>query len=200
MARPGYLAWLSPAMLRGVPTASLAAVRWRLARPFVPGASMARGGPAVPDTWLSEEAHQRLLGELDELRTVARPAASAAIGVARAHGDIRENAEYDSAKEEQGKLEARIRQLEELLRTAKIGVAPAGDGAAPGQVVTLDIGGDEETYLLVSSREERSDEHQILSTSSPLGKALVGARAGDVVTADAPSGPYDVTVVSVRSA
>ena len=153
----------------------------------------------MAETWLSQDAYDRLQAELDDLRTDGRKRASAAIEEARAHGDIRENAEYDSAKDEQGKQEARIRQLEQLLRDAKIGSPPTTGGAAPGTVVTVSIDGDEETYLLVSSREDRRDDYEILTTSSPLGQALLGANAGDVVTANAPAGSYEVKVVDVRA-
>jgi len=79
----------------------------------------------MAETWLSQEAYDRLRSELDTLKTEGRPRISAEIEVARAHGDLRENAEYHAAKDEQGKMEARIRQVEELLRDARIG-EPSG--------------------------------------------------------------------------
>jgi transcription elongation factor GreA len=157
--------------------------------------------PAVAEEkWLSQDAYDRLQAELDELRTEGRQTISATIAAARAHGDIRENAEYDAAKDEQGKMEARIRQLEALLREAKVGEPPAADVVAPGNVVTLDIGGDEETYLVSSTREERHPEHDVLSTSSPIGQAVLGAAPGETVTAQVPAGELEVTVKSVQPA
>ena len=86
--------------------------------------------------WLSQSAYDRLRSELDHLKGPGREQASKAIAAARSHGDLRENAEYDAAKEEQGKMEARIRQLEEMLRNAQVGEAPSGDAAAAGMVIT----------------------------------------------------------------
>lgn len=151
------------------------------------------------ETWLSQEAYDRLQKELEELRTEGRRHMSEAIAEARAHGDLSENAEYDSAKEEQGKMEARIRQLESLLREAKVGEEPAGDEVAPGLVVVLDIDGDEETYFVAGSREDRHDEHDVLSTSSPIGKAVLGASKGDTVDVEAPAGAFEVTVREIRA-
>ncbi len=152
----------------------------------------------MAETWLSQEAYDRLSAELDHLKTEGRREATAAIEVARAHGDLRENAEYHSAKEEQGKMEARIRQLEVLLRDAKIGEAPRGDEVAPGVIVTLDIDGDLETYL-VGSREDSHPDHEVLSVESPLGRAVLGAKPGDTVQAEAPAGSYDVTVKDISA-
>ena len=156
----------------------------------------------MSETWLSRDAYDRLKAELEHLKTVGRVEIAGVIETARAHGDIRENAEFDAAKDEQGKMEARIRQLQQLLRDAQVSDAVAADGsgvAAPGLVVTLDIDGDEETYLLVGSREERSEAYDVLTTSSPLGAAVLGRRVGEVVTAPAPSGSYEVRVTEVRT-
>src|SRR5215211_7956591 len=93
-------------------------------------------------TYLSPEAYERLSAELDELKTVGRERVSQAIGIAREHGDIRENADYDAAKNEQGMMEARIRQLEEILRSAVVGEVENDGTAGPGTVITLEIAGD----------------------------------------------------------
>jgi transcription elongation factor GreA len=149
--------------------------------------------------WLSQPAYDRLSAELEELRTEGRPRASKAIEVARAHGDLKENAEYDSAKEEQGKMEARIRQLEEMLRNAKVGEAPTGDVVAAGTVVTTtDEDGDVETFLL-GSREDRPEGLAVVSANSPLGQALMGAKVGDTVSYAAPAGTFAVTVTELRT-
>lgn len=148
--------------------------------------------------WLSQSAYNRLRDELAYLKGQGREQASAAIEEARAHGDLRENAEYHSAKEEQGKMEARIRQLEDMLRNAKVGEAPTGDTVAAGSVVTtVDEDGDEETFLL-GSREDRPEGLAVVSAQSPLGRALLGHRAGETVTYAAPAGEFKITVTAVR--
>jgi transcription elongation factor GreA len=98
-------------------------------------------------------------------------------------------------------MEARIRQLEALLRDAKIGEVPSqSDVAVPGVVVTLEIDGGEEVYLLSSTREERHEEHEVLSTSSPIGQAVLGASAGETVKAEVPRGTLEITVKEIRPA
>ena len=149
--------------------------------------------------WLSQSAFDRLSAELEDLKTNGRPRASKAIEIARAHGDLKENAEYDSAKEEQGKMEARIRQLEAMLRNAKVGEAPSADAVAAGLVVTtVDEDGDEETFLL-GSREDRPEGLSVVSASSPLGQALMGAKVGETRSYAAPAGEFKVTVKAIRT-
>ncbi|MFA9429764.1 transcription elongation factor GreA [Egicoccus sp. AB-alg2] len=159
-----------------------------------------RGVSTVAETWLSQEAYDRLQAELETLKTEGREQISAEIEVARAHGDLRENAEYHAAKDEQGKMEARIRQLEALLRDARIGQPQDTDEVRPGLVVVLDVEGDEETYL-VGSREDQHEDLDILSADSPMGTAVIGARAGDKVHFDTPTGmTLEVTVKDIRTA
>lgn len=153
----------------------------------------------MAETWLSQEAFDRLKSELDTLKTEGRERISAEIEVARAHGDLRENAEYHAAKDEQGKMEARIRQLEELLRDAKIGEPDGTDRARPGLVVALLVDGDEETYLL-GSREDHHDEFDILSAESPMGKAVLDQPAGAEVSFTTPTGvEVAVTLEEIRT-
>lgn len=153
----------------------------------------------MTETWLSQAAYDRLNAELEELKTEGRPRASKAIEVARAHGDLRENAEYDSAKEEQGKMEARIRQLEDMLHRAKVGEPPSTDsGVQPGMVVsTVDVDGDESTFLL-GSREDRVPGLGVVSAHSPLGQALVGRSVGDTVSYEAPGGAFEVEITDAK--
>jgi len=153
----------------------------------------------MAETWLSQEAYDRLRAELESLKTEGREEISAEIETARAHGDLRENAEYHAAKDEQGKMEARIRQIEELLRDAKIG-APSGTGkVGPGLKVVLDFDGDEETYL-IGSREDHHDELEILSTESPMGKAIMGLKVGDTASFETPTGTkVSLKVTSIES-
>ncbi len=138
-------------------------------------------------TYLTQEAYDRLATELEHLTTEGRQRISEAIGVAREHGDIRENADYDAAKNEQGMMEARIRQLEAILRSAVVGEAPDSDSATPGMLVTLDIEGDEEQYFL-GSREEAFGDVDVLSTQSPLGRAVSGRRPGEEFSYTTPTG------------
>lgn len=148
--------------------------------------------------WLSQSAYDRLTAELEELKTTGRTEASAAIERAREHGDLRENAEYDSAKDEQGKIEARIRQLEDMLRRAQVGEAPDGDVVAAGMVVsTVDDDGDTDEFLLGSIEDKPTGLH-VVSASSPLGQALIGASVGDTVVYEAPAGTFKVTVTAAR--
>ena len=148
--------------------------------------------------WLSQAGYDRLSAELAELKGPGRERASKAIEVARAHGDLSENAEYDSAKEEQGKSEARIRQLEEMLWRAEVGEAPSGDVVAAGTVVTTeDDDGDTDTFL-VGSREDHPEGMSVVSAQSPLGRALTGAKVGDTVSYQAPAGTFSVTVRDLR--
>ena len=139
-------------------------------------------------TYLTPEAYERLSSELNELKTEGRERISQAIGMAREHGDIRENADYDAAKNEQGMMEARIRQLEQLPSTAAVGeVAGTSGVAGPGTVVVVDIAGEEETYFL-GSREEAIEGMDVLSVQSALGQAVSGRKAGDKFSYVTPTG------------
>jgi transcription elongation factor GreA len=155
---------------------------------------------APADTWLSQEAYDRLQQEFDAL-VAARPEVSKRIEEAREEGDLRENGGYHAAKEEQGKQEARIRQLEQLLRTAKVGERPVvADKATPGTLVTIRFEGEDETEtFLLGSREDHAEGYQIFSPSSPLGSAVLGHGAGDVVTYQTPRGAtMKLTIVGVE--
>ena len=140
--------------------------------------------------WLTQEAFDRLKAELDHLSGAGRAEIVQKIEAARQEGDLKENGGYHAAKEEQGKMEARIRQLTQLLETATIGETPADDGIVePGMVVTVDMFGDEETFLL-GSREITDDVMQVYSEKSPIGAAVNGAKVGDTVTYEAPNGKH----------
>lgn len=144
----------------------------------------------APVTWLSQDGYDRLRAELDEL-IANRPAMSAEINARREEGDLRENGGYHAAKEEQGKQEARIRQLEDLLRHAKVGDSAPSDRVAPGTVVTIhfdDDTDDTETFLLGSREIATTTDLTVYSPESALGKAILGARQGQTVTYTAPSG------------
>jgi transcription elongation factor GreA len=150
---------------------------------------------------LSQQAYDRLQEELAERSGARRKEISAWIERAREHGDIRENADYDAAKNEQGHNEARVRQLEEILRTAEVVEGQSGDVVAPGTIVEVKVEGDDATTsYLVGSIEERSDEFEVLSTSSPLGQALLEHRPGETVSYEGPRRTFAVEIVSVRAA
>jgi transcription elongation factor GreA len=147
---------------------------------------------------LTRDAQERLRQELDE-RTARRTEISLWIERAREHGDIRENADYDAAKNEQGHNEARIRHIESILRSAVMVDAAVADVVAPGTIVEIRMDGDDATTeYLVGSIEERHETYDVLSVSSPLGQALLGARPGQVVAYSAPRRKFQVEVISVR--
>lgn len=141
-------------------------------------------------TWLTQEAYDRLKHELDEL-IENRPVIAARINDSREEGDLKENGGYHAAREEQGQAEARIRHLQELLRSAKVGEAPANDGIAePGKILTVRYAGDddEEKFLLATREEGAEGEIDVYSPESPLGKALLGAKEGESREYDLPNG------------
>lgn len=140
-------------------------------------------------TWLSQAAFDRLTAELAELQGPRRAEIIQKIAAAREEGDLKENGGYHAAKDEQGKLEARIRQLRHMLENAHVGQAPAGDldTVGLGWVVTVDIAGETLTFLL-GSREGADEEYPSYSEKSPLGTAVFGAKVGTTVSYTAPSG------------
>ena len=153
---------------------------------------------AAKATFLTQEAYDRLKAELAELSGPARTEIAKKIDAARQEGDLRENGGYHAAREEQGKMEARIRQLEQLLDTAIIGETPPDDGVVePGMVVTVEMFGDEETFLL-GSREISDDSIQVFSEKSPIGAAVNGHSVGETVTYATPSGK-DVQVKILKT-
>ena len=155
-----------------------------------------------PTAVLTRAAYERLQAELDRLREDGRHEMAERLERAREHGDIRENAEYDAAKDAQGLMEARIREIERLLRDPEIieGVA-ATDAAGPGVLITVrSLDGDddeEERFLLAASKEERAEGARTVSLSSPLGEALAGKRIGEEVTYEAPGGTFAYEIVAL---
>src|SRR6266545_5488523 len=143
-------------------------------------------GRGEPSAVLTRAALQRLQAELEGLKTDGRSRMAERLQHARELGDIRENAEYDAAKNEQGLMEARIRQIERLLKDPQI-VEDVGemDRVAAGMLVTVrpleEDESDQETYLLAVSSEERASGARTVSTESPFGKALIGKAAGERV-------------------
>jgi len=149
----------------------------------------------VVTTWLTQEAFDRLSAELDELSGPARADIAKKIEAAREEGDLKENGGYHAAKDEQGKIEARILQLTQLLRNSTVGEAPESHGVVEvGTVVTATIAGDTSTFLL-GSREIADDASDIdvYPESSPLGQAILGLKVGEYTKYTAPSGK-EITV------
>jgi transcription elongation factor GreA len=151
-------------------------------------------------TQLSQEAFDRLQSELDDLRTRGRIDVARLIEAARALGDLSENGDYHAAKDSQGKMESRIRQLQAMLSDVVIvdTAAVAGGEVSTGAVVALRyVGDDDVERYLIGSIEERREGVAVVSPNSPLGQALIGKKEGDRVSYDAPSGPLEVEIVEV---
>ena len=139
-------------------------------------------------SYLTQSAYDRLKAELEELSGPGRTEIAKRIEAAREEGDLRENGGYHAAKEEQGKMEARIRQLTQLLETAIIGETPPDDGVVePGMMVTVEMFGEEESFLL-GSREISDASLQVFSERSPIGAAVNGHNVGETVSYEAPNG------------
>lgn len=139
--------------------------------------------------FLTQEAYDRLVAELEHLSTIGRDEIAKRIEAAREEGDLKENGGYHAAKDEQGKQEARIRTLEQLLKTAKVGEAPASRGVVePGTVVTANVAGGEEVFLLGSREIAGDTELDVYSEASPLGQAILGLKIGEKTAYEAPNG------------
>ena len=152
--------------------------------------------------WLTQNAYDRLTEELTERTEVTRPKISKAIELAREEGDLKENGGYHAAKEDQGRNEARIRELKHLLEHARVGrPEDTAEGAVShGSTVTLEFpGGDQETMLVASREEKAHTDLEICSPDSPLGRALLGQHAGAEVSYELPNGrTMAVKVVEVH--
>jgi transcription elongation factor GreA len=148
--------------------------------------------------WLTQEQYDKLKGELDQLAGPGRTDLAHKIEAARDEGDLKENGGYHAAKEEQGKQEARIRQLTRLLETATVGERPQDTGVVvPGMVVTVELAGNEMRFLLGSRDASVDDDLEVYSATSPLGAAINGKQAGDVASYTSPNGKtFEVKVLS----
>jgi transcription elongation factor GreA len=153
-------------------------------------------------TWLTQEAHDRLAEELTERTEVIRTRITKAIEVAREEGDLRENGGYHAAREDQGRNEARIRELKHILSHARVGrPEDAGEGTVShGSTVTIKFpDGDHETMLVASREEKAHTDLEVCSPDSPLGRALMGRMAGATVSYELPNGrTMEVTLVEVH--
>jgi transcription elongation factor GreA len=145
---------------------------------------------------------QRLRAELEQLKQVQRPAVINAIAEARAHGDLKENAEYAAAREQQGFIEGRIKQLEAELSHAQVidvSKLDAGTRVVFGATVRLaDVESDEEKKYQIVGDLEADIKQSLIAISSPLARALIGKHEGDAVVIEAPGGTREYEIIEVR--
>ena len=151
------------------------------------------------EVFLTAKGFTEIEEELDELKRVKRPEVINAIKEARALGDLSENAEYHSAREEQAIIEGRIQELEYMIDHAVIINEEASDKVRIGSTIVIKYVGEEDTeeYKIVGSTEADPFEDKI-SNESPIAKALMGKKKGDIVTVESPNGKYDVKIVKVK--
>ena len=151
------------------------------------------------ETFLTPEGYKKLEEELEHLKTVRRPEVAAAIHEAKMDGDVSENAGYEEAKRQQGFLEGRIMTVETMLKNA---VLIETDGSSDtvilgSRVTVVEDGFDPETYTIVGSVEANPGDGRI-SNESPLGKALIGSKVGDLVSFEAPGGTVEMKLISIE--
>jgi transcription elongation factor GreA len=148
---------------------------------------------------VTREGLERLTAELQELKTVKLPQITEAVAEARSHGDLRENAAYDAARHDQMMANRRIDELEAMLRHAEvIDEADSKPGVVGiGSKVTVDFDGDEEVYTIVGAIEAKPTEGMI-STESPIGRALIGKREGQSASVSTPGGVTPVKIIRVE--
>ncbi|MFC1756208.1 transcription elongation factor GreA [Patescibacteria group bacterium] len=147
--------------------------------------------------YITKEGMKNLKEELKELIEVKRPHIAQEIQEAREMGDISENAPYDEAKREQAFIEGRISELEDVIKKSKVADKVVGDEVVVGSKVTLHIEGDEEEFHIVGAPEANPLDRKI-SHESPLGKALLGKKAGDKIEVEAPIGKLTYTVLKIH--
>lgn len=152
------------------------------------------------ETWLTQEAYDRLAAELENLIVVERVRIAKVIQEAREEGDLKENGGYHAAKDEQGRIEARINRIEEILATSVVGEAPASHGIVEqGTLVTLTLNGKEQTFLLGSAEMADADT-TVYTPDSPIGEAIMGKKIGDKLTYEAPNGrEFEVEILNVKT-
>ena len=153
---------------------------------------------------LTRQAYERLRQELEHLTGEGRDKMAERLLAARELGDLRENAEYDSAKNDQGMMEARIREIQALLKDPDVVEGPLADSdeAGAGMLVTVhpidEDDSEDEVYLLAASKEERAEGARTVSVTSPFGAALLGKKVGDKVEYEAPGGTFSYELVSLQ--
>ncbi len=153
--------------------------------------------------WLTQDAFDQLQAELEDLKGPQRQEIVARISAARDEGDLKENGGYHAAKDEQGRIELRIRQLEDMLSKAEVGETPPDDGVVePGMVVTFkfeDEGDDEAvTFLLLGARDVEPEGLKVYTPQSPLGEAINGRKKGETVTYEVNGKPQTVIILDAK--
>ena len=151
------------------------------------------------EVFLTKEGLEELAVELDNLKQVVRPEVISQIKEARAQGDLSENAEYHSARDRQGHVEARIKELEYLIDNATIIEETKSDVVSVGSKVKIKYidDGEEEEYSIVGSTEADPFENKI-SNESPIAKVIMGKKKGETVTVESPNGNYDIKIISIN--
>jgi transcription elongation factor GreA len=151
------------------------------------------------DIYVSPQTLERMRKELEELTGPGRDEMSVRLLRARELGDLKENAEYHAAKDAQGLMEARIRQLEHTISKAVVReVSTSADEVGPGLIVTVKDQYGTEDYLFADSMEEKVDGASTVTPSSPMGKALAGKKLGETATVEAPRGSFKVEIVGLK--
>ena len=151
------------------------------------------------EIYLTQEGFNELKEELDYLINVKRPENITAIKEARAQGDLSENADYDAARNEQAELESKIKKIESVLENVKIIEEITTDKVGIGNLVKIeyvDDSSDTDQYKIVGSQEADPFESKI-SNESPIAKALLGHKIGDVVSVESPNGSYEIKVIDI---
>lgn len=149
---------------------------------------------------LTDEGLKKLQDELEHLKTVGRTEIAEKIKVARGYGDLSENSEYDEAKNEQAKIEARIVELESMLKNVEIITEKKGASKTVivgSKVKVYDVEFDEEMEFKVVGSAEADPENGLISDESPVGKALLGSKVGETIKAEAPAGEIELKIVAI---
>jgi transcription elongation factor GreA len=149
-------------------------------------------------TWMTPAALQKLKDEYENLTTEGRDEVVARIAEARSHGDLKENSEYDTAKNDQGLMEARIRQLQHLIESARVEAVSDSGAVEVGTIATVIDDDGDELEIFVAPAENKIAGTLLASPDSPLGSALLGAKPGEKVAYDAPGGTFTYKVTAVR--
>ncbi len=150
---------------------------------------------------LTSEGYEKLSLELETLKTEGRRDIAEKIKVARSFGDLSENSEYDEAMNEQGRLEARINEIENILKSAKIldRDSMTGDSVHLGSTVVLEnvTRGSQASYVVLGENESASNDIDYISSDSPIGRALIGKKAGEVFDTETPGGSVEYRIVTI---
>jgi transcription elongation factor GreA len=151
---------------------------------------------------MTKDGADKLKLELEKLKKEDRPTVTQAIAEAREHGDLKENAEYHAAREQQGLIEARIKQVESILGSVQIidvtKLTPSGKVVFGSTVTVLNVDNDQEVSYKIVGEEEADVERNKISVNSPIARALIGKEEGDEIVVKAPSGNIDYEIVEIQ--